>query len=506
MIKAIKQSFMSSGAQDVQYLNSLALRFPKILPAVYRQIYAKTAPLTIFLENLGASTDEEVIGSNVVQWTLQGGNTMIMTVEYVSNPSIAVGEVGDIVLSNGWLRQGAKILLGQNKTYRLLNNGVPVGGFQGSDRKYQFELIGTEGESTPPGVLQQGAIVQFIAGEYPEASERGHPTAHYSGGEMFKNPMATVRTDLQRTGDFLGHEIMVEISGKDQLGNPIQPLLASAPIFYNNGRDFIEEHLESVELNYIVSRTNMNPLTGQITGAKWENGRPVPSFSGIWEFFDLAKIFRFDLTSPIEYIAAVFESAREYLKDFMGEEQDVYIWTGSGGKRILRDIISYMNKRDNIQYQKDITSNNTVMAGIKYSTISDDLGTVNIATSPAFDRKDSPNKKLVYGGTARPAESYAMYMLFRTVDQFGKSNIRKFALGSKSHGKPVDRSLVIGHLPGMSGFAKTMPKSWQESLNQYNQNMVATGLDAETSLALTQSTIVFTNPTEMVVMKPYGLA
>jgi hypothetical protein len=501
MAATIKTKKIGSGEIDMEVLNLSMAKNPQILKDLYVNLFARKAPFSTFVSNLGVSDNEEVLPSNMIRWAVWGHPDVPTYVLSVSTTTPTVGVPFEITLSNGFFRANA-VLRTQvtNHNIFIKSNGVPSAG----GTRYTAEYIGTAGQQMPVGVLVPNSQVSYLTAAYGEASETGHPLPFVTGPDYYTNVMTLTRHKEGITGSAMTEAIIYEDTKFDPLTNENKLFRGMLPVIMKDGRNLIEEHIYKKEMNYIYGVSNFDPATGKVFTID-ADGKPVPMGDGFIRQFEQGRTVHFDPKMGIPQIAQLIKNMRQFVTYNMGaESMDLYVMGGNLAKLIYQDVLTYEHNKTGVTIQKVLGKDaKDLMAGIEYTGLQDMLGSLKFIYNPVFDDKTNPSLRVAYAGQSFSAESGDMYFFFVKKTQDGKTNIRTFSKGKNFRGHQVDRRLVYGYIPGMTGWAKkNIGSRAAASMEQYSDYMqIATGRDAEQFEVLSETMLILANPSEFGLLK-----
>lgn len=500
MAAKIETRKIGSGTVNMEVLNLAMAKNPQIMRDIYVNLFAKDAPLSTFLHNIGISDEEEMLPSNMIRWQVWGHPYQPSYIRSVSTATPTANVPFDLVVSNGWFRKGA-VLRTQITGYnlRIQNDGEVVNGAT----KYKAVYIANSSTAAmPAGILVAGSGVEYGSSSYEEASETGHPLPFVSGPDWYTNVMTISRHKESFTGSAITEALVYEDSRISPTSGAMETTSGFLPLMYKDGRNLLREHIKLKELNYIYGVGNFDPLTGEIFTTD-ENGQPVPMGDGWIAQFQQGKTVTYDSKAGVAQVAAQIKAMRQWvINNMAAEEMDLYVMGGLGARTLWQDVLKYEDNATGVTTFKEVGANNTIEAGVAYTGLKDFLGTVKFIANPVFDAPTNPSKRISYNGTAYTADSMDFYFFFVKKSMQGKSNIRTYTKGKNWRGKMVDRSLVYGYIPGMSGWAGNGAAA--SSIEQYRDAMrIATGRDADQFEVLSEGMLILANATEFGMLKHY---
>jgi len=502
----IKKQQLGSGTIDLPFLGSALATSPQMLQEFIVSKFGDQYPLTTLLQGIyPESQNEELIAGNQLKWQVYSQVQRPIYFRSVSG-STAVGGTYDIVVNDGWVRSGAVLKLEDGVTLiRLSTNGTPVAGAGEQAVRYTAETVGTVSGYQPAAYLfEPGRALNYVTAIYEEGSHEGHPMFYGTGDQYFQT-MSLHRHKADMTGDALTtaliYETMREV--KDGNGNKTgqkKMYRGWLPDFMANPTtSLLDFHQRACERYHIVGQANYDYSTGQIFNHNHTNaGKDVMMGDGFKQQLAGAYTKCYSVRDNISDIRRKFENMLTYLSahwhspDFL----EMVAIGGRGAQLVMKDVMRDVRIAEGQQIWMTPDKEGKVVSGINSTEWITSFGRLKFMLSPQMGDSNERVTNLIYNGVSLPAESFDMYIMPISLLSNGKTNIRFFAKGKNTMGQQVNRSLVFGHIQGMTGvLANHLSKAAGDLLSGY-ANLVATGRDAEQFEVLSQKMLIITNPTE----------
>lgn len=486
----IRTAQFGHGTMDMEFLGLSMEKSPQILQELVMSRWAYLPLQSLFTGVYNESPTEEMLPSNMVRWKVMGLPQKPIYIISATGPFRVGSDNNEIVVSDGQLYAGAKVRLEDGKTL-LYVKGVRTATSTGC--ALQVEVVGNnEADVVDPLLLANGRALNYITANYGEGSETGHPIS-WGTSDHYVGALTTHRHKFQITGDALTEAITMEMVKTDGQGNKRTFRGFLPNVLMDNGSTLLDFHMEAVERDLVWGKANFNPQTGAIFNTD-ERGKPVLMGDGLVRQLDSAYTVMYHPTDSITSIRAALERALLFLASHQGQDLIEMVAIGGHGAKYLfnlcmQDYLIVNGQRVMINVERQPTT----VGGLDVTTYTTPFGSIKFVLSTAFNSPMVKTTDVTINGMKMPAESYDMHMFPIKQMSNGKNNIRIFAKAKQAGGKLVNRSLVFGHVQGMTGWGISDKQKGQ--LAQYAA-MVSTGRDSEQFEVLSQKGIIVTNPSE----------
>ena len=489
----IRTAQFGQGTMDMEFLGLSMERQPQILPELIVSRWAHL-PLQSLLSGVyGDSPSEEMLPSNMVRWKVMGIPQKPVYVISATGPfRVGSDSPSFITVSDSLLQPGAKVRLEDGQTLLYIKGNRSA---SGSGVTHEVEVVGNNvNDGVDMTYLEKGRALNYVTANYEEGSETGHPI-QWGTGDHYVQALTIHRHKYAITGDALTEALTMEMiktapNGDKKIFKGYLP-----NVMMDSGQTLLDFHMDAIEKDLVYGRANFDPSTGQIFNHA-ANGRPVLMGDGLKAQLESAYTVVYSPNDAIGSIRAGLERMLAFLSYNTGQDLIDLICIGGTGARMIwnlamRDFLIANGQHTVLNADKSPVT----IAGLDVDTFKTSFGSIKFVTSQAFNNPLVRTREVTVNGLKLPAESFDMYAFPVKKMSNGKNNIRTFAKAKQAGGKMVNRSLVFGHIPGMSGLSTKQ----QGELAQYGAT-VSTGRDAEQFEVLSQKGLIVSNPAECARM------
>ena len=495
-------------ALDMEYLGTKMMRDEKALAAVINKWMPETF-LGFFGGLFGFSTSEaNAAGLNVLQQQIAESLIRWRIVEnsiqpdYIVNDSqipqvVEAGKNFVIEITSPWIEKEGIYMLEDGKSLIVMIERISN---LGAGATYKAQYIGEDGSVLPDRkLLTANRALNYAGNMKPELSSTSQAIKDYGAYDMF-NVTTTTRHEFSASGHALstgavdGRMTVYEETFKD--GSTKGYMLP----FTNK---MIDWHLNAVNFQLIKGVSNFNLASRTITNKSHMNQRAeLPSGSGFEQYMRSTEtIDSYDPTRGASYNKNLFKNAIGKHAQYLRQKGIMYIAvTRSGGKAMIHDVMEENLKTQIIQ----TPFNEKINVGYTFDTYTTVMGQMMVMDLDWSLPRGTVEEMVMYNGVAYPKSSFDIWLIpiIKMSGEGGKerTNIRVYTKAKKSGGENINRGLVLGTLPGMTGLTNS---TGGDVLTQYKMeaNAIASGkfnihsaVDGETCLALSEYALIVDCP------------
>lgn len=509
-LRPVDQQYM----MDTQFLGSLLLRDEKKLSAFVRRFTDNNSFLNYFAYfGIGSgdaalpSVSNETVGDSLVRWRVVD-NTLVQPsiVSNVLPETIVANTPFPVGLDQNWVDKQGLFIAEDGRTVFVVNRR---GGQASAPFNYEISYVsGVKGEVLlRKDLLAQGRRLNYFSNARTEASAISQPIKFSNSGYDMFNVTQTIRHKVVATGHGLSTMIAMDAYNTNADGR-LDPENSGYLAF--DGSEMIRFHLGSVGQTVVLGRTNFDAPNRRVYTFDNDAARPeIPITAGALEQFEWTEFQQeININSPIAVLAnqvdAYIASRSEYFRD---DRTKYVIVTGRGGRAILNKIKEYKHS-SKIQFTQETTNGKISSVGMDYNNAEyyTDYGTFKVLdTGYSASSRSTILEKIMWNGVMYDANSFDMYVIPVRVNQDGRRTVR---LCTKS-ANGINRGLVLGSLPGMSGLYNGSPLDLSSiagkdfaaaisAMSMQDRHKIVSAVDGEEYLALSEITVIVECPDDIL--------
>lgn len=510
---------------DMGFLGSHLLRDHKAVSAVIRKLSPRRSFVS-FLAQYGVSLGEVgseapgvttgTISESLVRWRLIDSKAEALRIIDASQipANIQVGKPYTITLNDNWLDPDAVLLSSNGTDTFIVEAKNPTLAADGVGCTYTISLVGPDPTQVVPNtMLNPTKYLNYIGnGKGERSSTSQELTIRQSSVDMF-NVTQVMRHKISASGHALSTKVddtQLAYLEMSQDGKTIE-----AAYGMPFGGRLISEHLAKVNDTLFFGRTNFDAFNRVVLSRRGSLGNTeIPLLAGIKQQMEYTdSVYEYNVgDSPeinMDYIEALMNQARNKF-----ELSDGCRWillTGNGGEAVLQDIMNARFKRDGVVRQQAFTPGQTTAAvGNKYgNTYVSQYGTFEIVNYGYAVKDGKQFDQVMYNGVAHDSYSFNIYLIPILPSTYYADGRRNIRLVTKSY-KNINRGLVVGSIAGMSGLygngmdinLASMTNADAQFIRSVEGTKIASPVDGEELLALSEFSVVVENPDDIIWMKP----
>lgn len=510
-LRAVDQQYML----DTQFLGSLLLRDEKKLSAFVRRFTDNNSFLNYFAyfgigsgDSAVPAVSNETVGDSLVRWRVVD-NTLVQ-------PTIVANQLPDVVVANtpvpialdqNWVDKQGLFLAEDGRTVFVVNRR----GTQASAPfNYEVSYVsGVKGEVLlRKDLLAVGRRLNYFSNARTEASAISQPIKFSNSGYDMFNVTQTIRHKVVATGHGLSTMIAMDAYSSSNADAILDPENSGYIPF--NGSEMIKFHLASVGQTAVFGRTNFDAPNRRVYTFDNDAARPeIPITAGALEQFEWTDSRQeINIHSPIAVLAnqidAYIAARSEYFRD---DRTKYVIVTGRGGKAILNKIKEYKHS-SKIQFTQEVSTGKINNVGFNYSDAEyyTDFGTFTVLdTGYSSTTRSTILEQTMWNGVMYNSNSFDMYVIPVRVNQDGRRTVRLCTKAANG----INRGLVLGSLPGMSGMYNGSPldltsiagKEFASAISamaMQDRHKIVSAVDGEEYLALSEITVIVECPDDIL--------
>jgi hypothetical protein len=506
---------------DMNFLGTHLLRDEKAVAAVIRKL-SPPRSFVSFLSRYGIMTDEAGAGTagvssgtvseSLIRWRITDTDSQALRIIDISQvpETLKVDVQFRITLNDGWVDPDALLLSSDGTTVFKVIRRDPSLNADSVGCDYILSLHGNDSaQEVSSTMLSTKKYLNYFSNAKGERSSTSQELQiKQSSMDMF-NVTQVMRHKIGASGhglstamdqDRLAYLEMSQVGGRNVLKKAY-----GLPF----GAKLIQDHLKKIDQTLFFGRTNFNPYTRGLS-----NG-DAPTLAGIKQQFEYTdQVYDFSPTDNPEYnmllVESIIEQAR--MKYEMEEGCDFVIVTGNGGERVLQDIMTARFKRDGVVRQQSFTPGQTTATvghkfGNKYVSQYGEFTIANYGFSA--NERGARFDQVTYGGATYDAFSFNMYLVPILPSTYYGGSRKNIRLVTKAH-NGINRGLVVGSMPGMSGLyngrdiglEKITGADMQFIQNIENTTKIASPVDGEELMCLSEFSVIVENPDDIIWLRP----
>jgi len=483
----IRTAQFGSGTMNMEFLGLALQRNPQMLQELIVSKFGYL-PMTSLLSGIyGDSPAEELIASNMLRWQVGGIPQKPFYVLSTSGDFRVGSKNAEITVTDSQLWAGATLRLEDGQTLLYVTDRKAG---NGNSFAHSVQVVGNnELDSVDMTLLERGRALNYVTAHYEEGSATGHPI-HWGTSDHYMGALNIQRHKFEITGDAITEAIIMEV--QNPKGEMYQGWF---PNIKTGGKSLIDYHMLAGERDLVWGKANFNFETGQIFNTT-AGGKSVLMSDGLVRQMDQSPVWNYFPTDSASSIRQMLQRILVHMSYNQGQDTIEYIVTGgSGAKAVfieaMRDYIVSGGGRINMTPEKATVK----VANLDVTEFTTGFGSIKFVLSQAFNNPMQKTTEVTILGNKLPAESFDMYFFPVKRESNGKNNIRTFAKAKSVNGQMVNRSLVVGHIQGMTGFGLPTSDRNRAETAIYS-NLIATGQDSEQFEVLSQKGLILTNPSE----------
>lgn len=493
---------------DMNYLGTKLMRDDKALSAVINK-WQPNKFLGFFGGLFGFSTDEasavglavieQQLAESFIRWRI---NDNQLTPDYIVSdnqiPEVVVaGVTYQMEISSSWAEKEAQYLLEDGKSMIvMINRNSTVG----AGASYDFQLVGRDGDVlVDRKLLSPNRALNYAGNIKSELSTTSQPIKDYGSYDAF-NVTTTSRHEFAASGHALSTKTVdSQATVYEEMGADGKTESYMLPF---TGK-MIDFHLEHINTQLIKGVSNFNIGTRTITNKSPFNQRPeLPSGAGFEEQMRYTDVI--DQYSPLQGAVVNKNKIKNAISkhaNYIREKGLMYVAvTRGGGFQVLHDILDEEAKRQFIMTPQ----NKKINVGFNfdtYTTVMGDMVLMNLDWSLPRGFKE---EMVMYNGVEYPKSSFDI-MLIPIIKMTGKdgkpkTNIRIYTKAKTVGTQKINRGLVIGTLPGMTGLMNSTGLDLLKASDAAVKNVlsgnynISSATDGEMAIALSEFALVVDCP------------
>lgn len=493
---------------DMEYLGTKMMRDQNALAAVINKWMPETF-LGFFGGLFGFSTEEaNAAGLNVLQQQIAESLIRWRIVEnaiqpeYIINDSqipqkVVAGVNYVIEISSPWIEKEGQYMLEDGRSMIVMIERISN---VGAGATYKFQYVGEDGAELPDRkLLSANRALNYAGNLKPELSSTSQAIKDFGAYDMF-NVTTTTRHEFSASGHALstgtsdGRMTVYEETMQD--GKTKGYMLP----FTNKMINF---HMNAINFQLIKGVSNFNLSTRTITNKSHMNQKAeLPSGAGFEQFMRSSDtIDSYDPTRGATYNKNLLKNVIGKHAQFLRQKGIMYIAvTRSGGKAFINDVLEENIKSQIIQ----TPYNEKINVGYTFDTYTTVMGQMMVMDLDWSLPRGVQEEMVMYNGVAYPKSSFDIWFIpiVKISGEKGKekTNIRVYTKAKSVDGETINRGLVLGTLPGMTGLTNSVGV---EVLSKYRAeaSAIASGkynihsaVDGETCLALSEYALIVDCP------------
>ncbi|RYG98551.1 MAG: hypothetical protein EON58_06795 [Alphaproteobacteria bacterium] len=471
----VRKAIHSGGTITVDSLIEASQFKPKVLQEFFASPWVfNRSPLTAFLSGLtGVSLKEDTTDSRIIKWMTYGMTEKPIYI-MAARGTFRVGSDNEIDVADGLIFPGA-VLRMEDRHYQLLVKRVLNSKIASSTLLVQ--VIGNNPNTVVDSrYYERGRSLKMQSAVYGEGSQKGHP-GRWSTGDERVNGSTIVRTDKQITGSAQVQGLYLDIAVPGHTDSYTTYL----PDVIQDNQSTLGLHLERCEEQGLYGINNVNYGSGTGGGQVYntdDSGRVVQMGDGLLEQWEQGYTLGYRLTDSPDQIRNKLASMVRMLRMIQDADTiDLNVCGGEGAQYVFSTVMADWLDKNSVQYMVDGNGDRAPVAGLTdiVSTFVTPWGKINFIYCKAFNDRSESGQMLSYNGQVMSADSFDFRFFVRKLGADGRMNIRKYNLEGTSNGRTINRGLVSGFLPGMTGLttssntaaqldlAKSVVSSFQDS-------------------------------------------
>jgi hypothetical protein len=388
----IRTAQFGHGTMDMEFLGLSMERQPQILQELILSRWAHLPLTSLFSGIYGESPAEELLPSNMVRWKVLGiPFKPVYIISTTGTPR--VGQEFEITASDSSLYTGAKVRLEDGKTLVYIKGQKTANAHSCT---YIAQPVGNnEDDVIDSTLLEKGKALNYVAANYEEGSETGHPIT-WGTGDHYVNALTTIRHKFQITGDAMTEALCMEMRKPDKSQPGGEKVFRGylPNVITDSGQSLLDFHAEAVERDLTFGKSNFDVSTGAVFNTT-TSGKPVLMGDGLLRQFDSSYTVLYYPTDQISAVRGAIDRALAYLAYNTGQDTiDFYFIGGAGAKYIwnlaMLDFLDKSGQRVILNVDKSPVT----VAGLDVETYKTSFGSIKLIMSKAeFDAKWSGKYK-----------------------------------------------------------------------------------------------------------------
>lgn len=501
---------------DMEFLGAQLMRDPNKVALMFNKF--SDDPFVSFFSQLGISTNEEGVpavsqmkhAESLIRWRIKDNTKQAIRILSATSSlpeTITAGMTFDLELDQGWPLPDAVFVMEDDRTNIWITERKPSIG-QGYKYTFQYVSVNPTDTLSRKDLLGFGHYINYTGNAKPEFSTTSQDLSIDAGFYDMFNVSQVIRHKIAKSGHFLSTEVKSTVLQEwDSNGKNI---IREAALDFDG--TMLREHLKSVGKTLFFQRTNFNPITRRVMSHTLNNANSdTPMMAGALEQFEwTSNVGEYEVNDNIANTSKLLQAKFEYLASYYRQNDIKYvIVTGSGGDRVLQDVLQYEALAGLPQYRQQIAPGEVINVGNTFGTFTTrnySWKVVNVEYSAT--ERGHQSEMVGYKGGYYPKSSFNMYAipLYKLDD--GRRNVRIVAKAKDG----INRALVIGTMPGMSGLYNggdadfTKPMSDMDkakfAVSVADRYKVASPTDGELTMALSEVSLIVGDPDSILWMKP----